>query len=67
MSIQPSLSFLKGFFSPGPLFFFNRRLSQTSADINLIFYLADPAKEKQHALRAKNKLDNCPYEAVSRT
>jgi hypothetical protein len=45
--------------------FFNRRRSQTSADINLNFSLADLAKEKQHALRAKNQLDDCPFEVVS--
>jgi TatD DNase family protein len=31
----------------------NRRQAQTHADTNLTFSLADPAKEKQHALRAK--------------
>jgi hypothetical protein len=37
-----------------PLILFNRRRPQTSADINFTFSLADLAKEKQHALRAKN-------------
>jgi hypothetical protein len=34
-------------------FLLNRRHTQTSADINFTFSLADLAKEKQHALRAK--------------
>jgi hypothetical protein len=33
---------------------------------NLDFSLAEPAKEKWHALRAKKQIDDCPYEVVSR-
>ena len=47
-------------------FFLNRRRSLTRADIKFIFSLADLAKEKQHALRAKNHLYDYPYGVVYR-
>ena len=60
---KPVLKHIAGWASASAILF----QPQTHADINFIFSLADLAKENQHALRAKNQLDNCPYEVVSIT
>jgi hypothetical protein len=54
INVNPTFAFVfQERFFVCPFVFFNRRPTQTGADINLSFSLADLAKEKQHVLRAK--------------